>query len=255
MTDTSESQPRVSLAPGAVPGTAPVPRGADRDADVSGGWLRPAVFGAMDGLVTNIALISGVGGGGVSSHSLVLTGVAGLVAGAISMGLGEYTSVRTQNEQVEHEVAKERRELEVNPHAEARELAERWIARGLPDDLAHQVARALGQNVDEALRVHAQEELGIDPHETPSPWVAAISSFVCFSVGALVPLLPYLFGFTVLWAALAGGGVGLFAAGALVARFTNRPWWQSGLRQLLLGAAAAGVTYLIGRLVGASGLG
>src|SRR5437764_8878365 len=129
--------------------------------DVSGGWLRPAVFGAMDGLVTNIALIAGVGGGGARSHAIVLTGVAGLVAGAISMGLGEYTSVRTQNEQVEHEIAKERLELERNPRAEARELAERWIARGLPKELAHEVARALGENPAEALRVHAQEELGI----------------------------------------------------------------------------------------------
>jgi vacuolar iron transporter family protein len=221
-------------------------------ADVSGGWLRPAVFGAMDGLVTNIALIAGVGGGGVEPHNIVLTGAAGLVAGAISMGLGEYTSVRTQNEQVEHEVAKERRELERNPRAEAAELAELWISRGLPPELAHQVATALGDNPDVALRVHAQEELGIDPNETPSPWVAAISSFVCFSVGALVPLLPYLFGATSLWLALGAGGVGLFVAGALVARFTNRPWWRSGVRQLLLGAAAAGATYLIGHLIGAT---
>jgi len=224
-------------------------------ADVSGGWLRPAVFGAMDGLVTNIALIAGVGGGGVSPHSVVLTGVAGLVAGAISMGLGEYTSVRTQNEQVEHEIAKERLELERNPRAEARELAERWIARGLPKELAHEVARALGENPAEALRVHAQEELGIDPHEQPSPWVAAGSSFLCFSIGALVPLAPYLVGATDLWIALAAGGVGLFVAGALTARFTNRAWWSSGLRQLVLGGAAAGVTYVIGRLVGGAPIG
>jgi VIT1/CCC1 family predicted Fe2+/Mn2+ transporter len=224
-------------------------------ADVSGGWLRPAVFGAMDGLVTNIALIAGVGGGGVPPHNIVLTGVAGLVAGAISMGLGEYTSVRTQNEQVEHEIAKERRELERNPRAEARELAERWIARGLPEELAHEVARALGENPDEALRVHAQEELGIDPHEQPSPWVAAGSSFLCFSIGALVPLTPYLLGATDLWIALAAGGIGLFVAGALTARFTNRAWWSSGLRQLVLGAAAAGVTYVIGRLVGGAPIG
>ncbi len=161
-------------------------------ADVSGGRLRPAVFGAMDGLVTNIALISGVGGAGVEPHQIVLTGIAGLVAGAISMGLGEYTSVRTQNEQVEHEVAKERRELERNPQAEADELAELWISRGLQPELAREVATALGKKLDVALRVHAQEELGIDPNETPSPWMAAILSFVCFSAGALVPLLPYL---------------------------------------------------------------
>jgi VIT1/CCC1 family predicted Fe2+/Mn2+ transporter len=222
----------------------------DHHADVSGGWLRPAVFGAMDGLVTNIALIAGVGGGGVNPHSIVLTGVAGLVAGAISMGLGEYTSVKTQNEQVQAEVAKERRELERNPEAESKELAERWIARGLSPELAHEVAAAVGRNPDEAIRVHAQEELGIDPHETPSPWVAAGSSFLCFSVGALVPLLPYLLGFSLLWLALAAGAVGLFVAGALTARFTGGRWWRSGLRQLALGLAAAGVTYTIGLLLG-----
>lgn len=222
-------------------------------ADVSGGWLRPAVFGAMDGLVTNIALIAGVGGGGVSPKSAVLTGMAGLVAGAISMGLGEYTSVRSSNEQVAAEVAKERRELERHPEAEARELADAWVARGLPRDLAMQVADAVRRNPEEALRVHVREELGVDPDEQPSPWSAAISSFLCFSLGALVPLLTYLIGFTSLWLALGVGGVGLFVAGAVVARFTNRPWWTSGLRQLLLGAAAAAATYLVGALIGIQG--
>jgi VIT1/CCC1 family predicted Fe2+/Mn2+ transporter len=225
----------------------------EHHADVSGGWLRPAVFGAMDGLVTNIALIAGVGGGGVSPRSIVLTGVAGLVAGAISMGLGEYTSVRTQNEQVAAEVAKERRELARFPDAEARELVSLWTQRGLPRDLAEQVADVLKRNPDEALRVHAREELGVDPEERPSPWVAAGSSFLCFSVGALVPLLTYLLGFDSLWLALAVGGVGLFVAGALVARFTNRSWLGSGLRQLALGAAAAAATYAIGTLIGVNG--
>ncbi len=224
-------------------------------ADVSGGWLRPAVFGAMDGLVTNIALIAGVGGGGVSAHNVVLTGFAGLVAGAISMGLGEYTSVRTQNEQVASEVAKERRELERHPEAEAEELAGMWIKRGLPPELARQVAAVVGRNVDEAVRVHAQEELGVNPTEQPSPWVAAGSSFLCFSVGALIPLLPYLFGAGQLWLSLVVGGVGLFVAGALTARFTNRRWYRSGLRQLVLGLAAAGATYLIGKGIGVSGIG
>ncbi|MGC4854255.1 VIT1/CCC1 transporter family protein [Micromonospora sp. DT4] len=222
-------------------------------ADVSGGWLRPAVFGAMDGLVTNIALIAGVGGGGVSPHSIVLTGTAGLVAGAISMGLGEYTSVRSANEQVAAEVAKERRELERHPEAEARELADAWVARGLPRDLATQVAEAVRRDPEEALRVHVREELGVDPDDQPSPWAAAISSLVFFSVGALIPLLPYLLGATELWLALAVGGLGLSAAGAVVARFTNRPWWTSGLRQLVLGAAAAAATYLVGSLIGVQG--
>ncbi|MEV2240504.1 VIT1/CCC1 transporter family protein [Micromonospora sp. NPDC049891] len=222
-------------------------------ADVSGGWLRPAVFGAMDGLVTNIALIAGVGGGGVSPHTIVLTGTAGLVAGAISMALGEYTSVRSANEQIAAEVAKERRELERHPEAEARELADMWVARGLPEDLAIQVAEAVRDNPEQALRMHVQEELGVNPDEQPDPWKAALSSFLCFSVGALVPLLPYLFGATSLVLALAIGGIGLFVAGAVVSRFTNRRWWSGGLRQLLLGAAAAVATYLIGMLIGVQG--
>jgi VIT1/CCC1 family predicted Fe2+/Mn2+ transporter len=224
--------------------------GEHHHADVSGGWLRPAVFGAMDGLVTNIALIAGVGGGGAEPRNIVLTGFAGLVAGAISMGLGEYTSVQSQNEQVAAEVAKERRELERNPAGEARELADTWVERGLPRDLAEQVADVLRRNPKEALRVHVQEELGVDVDERPSPWTAAFSSFACFSVGALVPLVTYLLGFSSLALALAVGGVGLFVAGALVARFTKRKWWVSGGRQLLLGAAATAATYLVGRLIG-----
>ncbi|WP_449288847.1 VIT1/CCC1 transporter family protein [Micromonospora zhanjiangensis] len=224
-------------------------------ADVSGGWLRPAVFGAMDGLVTNIALIAGVGGGGVSPRNVLLTGFAGLVAGAISMGLGEYTSVKSSNEQIAAEVAKERRELERHPEAEARELAAAWAARGLPPDLARQLAEALNRNPEEALRMHVREELGVDPDEQPSPWTAAFSSLLCFSVGALVPLITYLLGFESLWLALGVGGLGLFVAGAVVARFTNRSWWISGGRQLLLGAAATAVTYLVGRLIGVGAAG
>ncbi|GGK27854.1 membrane protein [Pilimelia terevasa] len=233
-----------------MPGPLPAAAHRDHHADVSGGWLRAATFGAMDGLVTNIALIAGVGGGGVADRTLVLTGVAGLVAGAVSMGLGEFTSVRAQNEQIAAEVAKERRELERFPDAEAAEIAGVWIARGLPAALAHQVADVLKRNPAEALRVHVREELGVDPDARPSPWTAATSSFACFSVGALVPLLPYLVGLPHLWLALAVGGLGLFAAGALVARFTGRSPWGSGVRQLVLGAAAAGATYAIGAWIG-----
>jgi len=227
---------------------------AHHHADVSGGWLRAAVFGAMDGLVSNIALIAGVGGAGVAARTVLLTGTAGLVAGAISMALGEYTSVRTQGEQVAAELAKERRELERNPEEEIAELADAWIARGLRPDLAHEVARAVHANPEEALRLHAREELGVDPEEQPSPWTAAISSFICFAVGAFIPLLPYVFGSTVLWPALIAGGAGLFAAGAVFARFTRMPWWLAGSRQLVFGGAAAGATYLIGSLIGAATL-
>lgn len=217
-------------------------------ADVSGGWLRAATFGVMDGLVTNIALIAGVGGGGVDRLTLILAGVAGLVAGAISMGIGEYTSVRTQNEQVAAELVKELRELRANPEGEADELVAAWTARGLPAGLARQVADVLKVNPEQALRVHAQEELGVVPDELPSPWTAALSSFGCFAIGAVIPLLPYLMGFDSLWLALGVGGVGLFGAGVLVARFTAKSWLLSGLRLLTLGALAAGATYLIGGL-------
>ncbi|MFV2017006.1 VIT1/CCC1 transporter family protein [Micromonospora sp. LOL_023] len=223
----------------------------EHHADVAGGWLRPAVFGTMDGLVTNIALIAGVGGGGAAAGSIVLAGTAGLAAGAISMALGEYTSVRAQNEQIAAEIAKERRELDSHPEAEARELAGLLVGRGIPADLAEQVATALRDRPEAALRMHVQEELGVDPDDRPSPWVAAGSSFGCFSVGALVPLLPFLLGFGQLWFALAVGGAGLFVAGVLVARFTGRRWWRGGLRLLSLGALAAAATYLVGWLVGA----
>jgi VIT1/CCC1 family predicted Fe2+/Mn2+ transporter len=159
--------------------------------------------------------------------------------------------VRTQNEQVAAELQKELHELRVNPDGEADELVAAWVARGLPVGLARQVAEVLKNNPEQALRVHAQEELGVVPDELPSPWTAAGSSFVCFAVGALFPLLPYLLGLDNLWLALGVGGVGLFAAGAVVGRFTARPWWQGGLRQLALGALAAAATYGIGVLIGA----
>lgn len=212
--------------------------------------MRAAVFGGMDGLVTNIALIAGVGGGGMAPRNILLAGIAGLVAGAISMAFGEYTSVQTQNEQIAREVAKERVELARNPDVEADELAERWVARGLPERLAREVAGALRDHPEEALRVHVQEELGVSTTRGPNPWVAAGSSFACFSVGALIPLLPYLFGSAHLWLALAAGGAGLALAGAVASRFTSRPWWFGAGRQVLLGAAAAGATYLVGTAIG-----
>ncbi|MFC0548332.1 VIT1/CCC1 transporter family protein [Kutzneria chonburiensis] len=223
--------------------------------DVSGGWLRPAVFGAMDGLVTNISLVAGVGGGGASAHVIVLTGMAGLVAGAFSMALGEYASVQTQNDSVQAEVAVERRELRENPAAEKAELVQMFAEMGLSDKTARQVAEEIHADEELAVRVHIEQELGVNPNDQPSPLVAAVSSFLCFSIGALFPLLPFLFGWELLLAGLGVGGVGLFVAGALVARFTTRPWWWNGLRQLLFGVVAAGATYLVGLLIGVSAAG
>ena len=219
-------------------------------ADVSGGRLRAAVFGAMDGLVTNTALVAGVGGGGAAPRAIVLAGVASLVAGAISMALGEYTSVKTQNEQLDLEVEKERAELQRNPEGELAELAEMLRVRGVEKSLAREVAVQLSADPETALRLHIVAELGLSPADKPSPRVAAVTSFLTFGFGALLPLLPYLFGVSVLWPALLCGGVGLFVAGALTSRFTPRPWWYAGLRQLLFGAAAAGITYAVGAAIG-----
>jgi len=218
--------------------------------DVSGGWLRPAVFGAMDGLVTNVSLIAGVGGGGASAHAIILTGLAGLAAGAGSMAAGEYVSVSSQNELIQAEVNKERLELERNAVAEQAELATMLRARGVSMATARQAAAEISQHPEKALAVHALEELGVDPAELPSPIVAAGASLASFAIGAVIPLLPYLAGFHALWAALGLAAVAAVVGGGTVSRLTERPFWRGALRQLVLGASAAAITYLIGLGVG-----
>jgi len=218
--------------------------------DVSGGWLRPAVFGAMDGLVTNVSLIAGVGGGGGSHQFIVLTGVAGLAAGAFSMATGEFVSVSSQNELVQAEVRKEAHELKHNPDSEREELAATFRVRGVDPELADEVARQISAHPDDALAVHVREELGVDPEELPSPYTAAGASLVTFAVGALIPLIPYLAGLNSLALALGLAALAAFIGGGLVARLTDRPFLRGALRQLLLGALAAGLTYLIGHAVG-----
>jgi VIT1/CCC1 family predicted Fe2+/Mn2+ transporter len=208
----------------------------------------------MDGLVSNFALIAGIAGGRASQHVIVLAGLAGLAAGAFSMAAGEYISVASQSELAQAEIAVELDELVNNAKAEEAELAQLYQARGLDADLAAEVARQLSRNPDEALEIHAREELGIDPGNLPSPLVAAGSSFLFFALGAFLPVLPYLLGAHALWPAGVLAGIGLFAAGALVSRVTARSWWFSGLRQLLLGGAAAAFTYGVGALIGTSGL-
>jgi vacuolar iron transporter family protein len=223
-------------------------------ADVTGGWLRPAVFGVMDGLVSNFALIAGmaggVAGGGGEQGTVVLAGLAGLAAGAFSMAAGEYTSVASQSELAQAELAVERSELARSPEIEEEELAQRYVGRGVEIGVAREVARQLSQHPERALAAHAREELGVDPGDLPSPLLAAVASFLAFALGAFVPVLPYLLGATSLLPALALSTIGLFAAGALVSRVTARSWWWTGTRQLLLGGAAAALTYGIGMLVG-----
>ena len=222
--------------------------------DVTGGWLRPAVFGASDGLVSNFALIAGVAGGaaaaGVDNTAVAIAGLAGLVAGACSMAAGEYVSVASQRELALAEIELERHELIHRPDAERAELAVTFQRRGLSPDLAQQVAAELSRDTDSALEVHVREELGVDVNALPSAMTAATSSFLSFSIGALIPLLPYLLGADTLLPALFVSMVALFAVGVLVSRVTVRSWIFSGMRQLTLGAVAAGVTYLVGSAVG-----
>jgi vacuolar iron transporter family protein len=218
--------------------------------DVTGGWLRPATFGVMDGLVSNFALVAGVVGGGATGKVVIMTGLAGLVAGACSMASGEFTSVSSQTELMQSEIAVERRELEIHPEEEERELAMMYEAKGLRPELAAEVARELTANPEVALDAHVREELGVDPNDLPSPWVAAGSSFVAFAIGALIPLIPFLFGAASVLPALLLCAVGLVVTGGIVGKVTARPFWYGGGRQLLLGGLSAAVTFAIGLAVG-----
>jgi VIT1/CCC1 family predicted Fe2+/Mn2+ transporter len=218
--------------------------------DVTGGWLRPAVFGISDGLVSNTALIVGVAGAHVSAHNIIVTGLAGLASGAFSMATGEYVSVASQAELTRAEIELEKSELKRVPAAEQRELAGIYIKRGLDPELAKEVARQLHRDPEVTWRIHAREELGVDPDDLPSPWVASGTSFLAFALGAVLPVLPYLLGATSLTASIVLAVLGLFGAGALVSRFTARNWWYSGGRQLALGALAAAVTFGVGSAIG-----
>jgi VIT1/CCC1 family predicted Fe2+/Mn2+ transporter len=225
-----------------------------RHSNVTGGWLRAATFGAMDGLVSNTALIAGVAAS-ASTHAVVLSGVAGLLAGAFSMALGEYTSVTTANEQIESEVRVERRAFRKHPQAERAELIGMLQAMGMTEATATAATDEIHLDENRALNFHLVQELGVDPREKPSPWVAASSSFVMFAIGAIVPLIPYLLGFASLWLGLACGGVGLLIAGGLAARITRNQVWLGSLRQLAFGGIAIAATYAVGSLIDASVVG
>lgn len=217
-----------------------------------GGTLRAAVFGANDGVVSNTCLILGVAGAAAEPRTVLLTGVAGLLAGAFSMAAGEYVSVRSQRELYEHQIAQERAELDRYPEEEAEELALIYAARGAPIEEARVMTRAMLQNREEALKTLAREELGLNPDDLGSPWGAASSSFVAFSLGAVVPLLPFLIdrGNHSLWQSCAVSGAALFAIGAALSLFSGRNALVGGLRMLGIGAAAGAATYFIGGLLG-----
>ena len=219
----------------------------------SNGSFRAAVFGVNDGLISNASLILGMAGASTGEGVILLAGVAGMLAGAASMAAGEYVSMRAQREMFEYQIRLEEQELKAYPEEEANELALIYEARGIPPADARRMADTLIGDPTRALDTLAREELGLNPRELGSPWDAAIASFLAFAVGAAVPLLPFLWhGAYSLYVSIAVTLAALFATGCLVSLFTGRsPWW-SGLRMLLIGAAAGTATWAVGHLFGIS---
>jgi len=220
----------------------------------AGNTLRAAVFGVNDGLVSNAALILGVAGAAADSSIILLTGTAGLLAGALSMAAGEYVSVRSQREMFEYQIGLEREELEQYPQEEAAELALIYAAKGIPRTEAESLARRLLQDPERALDTLAREELGLNPDELGSPTKAAIASFVAFAVGAIIPLAPYVFsrGPNDLFISIGLTAAALFGVGALLSLFTGRRAIHGGLRMLAIGSLAGAATYFIGHALGIS---
>lgn len=204
----------------------------------------------MDGLVSNTALIAGVAAG-EGAHTTLVSGIAGLLAGAFSMALGEYTSVTTANEQIDSEVHVERRALRAYPQAERAELVNTLVELGMSEKTAQTATDEIHRDENQAVNFHLVREIGVDPTEKPSAALAAAASFVMFALGAVIPLIPYLLGYGKLSLGLAYGGVGLLIVGGLTARFTRKPVWLAAGRQLLFGAVAVAATYLLGTLVAA----
>jgi len=222
-----------------------------------GGNLRAAVFGVNDGLVSNASLIMGVAGAGVAPGGVLTTGIAGLLAGALSMAAGEYVSVRSQREMFEYQIGLEKEELAEYPDEEAEELALIYAARGMEIGRARQVAQDLMKDPEHALDTLAREELGLNPGDLGSPWGAASSSFVAFAAGAIVPLLPFVISFGgagAIQVAILLTAASLLGVGMVLSLFTGRNALLGGLRMVVIGGGAGLTTWFIGRLVGA-GLG
>lgn len=219
---------------------------------ISDGGFRAALFGLMDGLVTNVSLILGFAGANPGHDIIRLAGLAGLVSGAFSMGSGEYLSMRAQKELYGYEIDVERRALQDEPDVEREELRDIFIGRGIDAELAERLSTDLMRDPDLALRTHTREELGIDPSATGSPWTAALSSFLFFSVGAFIPLLPWIVVSTgnVIWWSVTLAGVAIIFVGAAVGHFTRRGVVYSALRALIIMSLASAVTFGVGYLVG-----
>ena len=226
--------------------------------DVHGGAARAAVFGISDGLTTNVSLILGVAGAAATSGAAFvrLAGLAGLVGGAFSMAAGEYVSMRAQTELFERELEIERREIHRRPDNERRELEAIYRGRGVDPVTAKELAREMMRDPELALETHAREELGINPEALGSPVQAAVSSFLAFALGAVIPLVPWLLGkgSAAVLSSLVLAGIAAVLVGTAVGRATGRSMPKSALRQVAICALAASVTYAIGRAVGVSGI-
>jgi VIT1/CCC1 family predicted Fe2+/Mn2+ transporter len=222
------------------------------------GTFRAGIFGVSDGLVSNVSLIMGVAGAGAENRFILLAGLAGLLAGAFSMGAGEYISMKAQREVFERLITLERHELELFPDEELRELAVIYQDKGIPADLALKVATAVAQDPVVALDTHAREELGLDPEEgLGSPWGAAAASFLMFAFGAAVPLVPFLFvsGPTGVVASAIASAFVLFVVGAGISVLTGRSLLASGMRQVGVGALASVITFSVGSILGVGAVG
>ncbi len=220
-----------------------------------GGALRASIFGVSDGLTSNTALVMGFAGAQTDAKFVLLAGLAGLIAGAFSMATGEYVSMRAQRELFERQIELERAELESVPDEEMRELSLIYQAKGLPKPEADATAARLMENPDIALNTLVREELGLDPSELGSPWGASMGSFVAFAFGALLPVIPFFFGSAsvpVIVISASISAIATFGVGAGVSLFTGKSMLYSGARQVALAAAAAAVTFAIGRVIGAS---
>jgi vacuolar iron transporter family protein len=226
-----------------------------RHRSVGGNALRAAVLGGNDGLVSNFSLVMGIAGATEGGNSVLLAGVAGLLAGALSMALGEWISVKSSQELYENQMQLEMEELENSPEGEEKELALIYMAKGIPEDQAEKMASEIMLNKTHAHEVLVKEELGINPEELKgSAMEAAVYSFILFAIGAVIPVLPFFFsnGKTAILISVAGSATGLFLIGSAITLFTGRSIWFSGLRQVIFGLLAAAITFGIGKIIGVS---
>jgi VIT1/CCC1 family predicted Fe2+/Mn2+ transporter len=241
-------------SPGGDTDVAGIARGESWHRVDTGGQLRAAIFGVSDGLLSNLSLVIGIAGANPEGRFIILAGVAGLLAGAFSMGAGEYISVTSQRELFERQIELEREELESDPEQERRELALIYRAKGLPPEEAESLSTRILADRGVALETLAREELGLNPEGLGSPWGVAISSFLAFASGAIIPVIPWFFGSGTanFVASVLLGCVAMFGVGAAVSLFTGRNPLFAGGRQLAIGGAAAAVTFSIGKLIGVS---